>query len=345
MTFEVVSLKPNEAFLREYEDRAPNGGEIKVTVDYASPKHGTEFNLFRGTDPFLSNVFDEEYNLFMPDCSTKPEPFFMRPGNMFVGRVTELGEGVTKIALGQRVAGIGPIRNTQILPESKAWIMPDSMTWKEAVCLNPAQFALGGVRDSQLRMGDSAAVFGLGAIGLLAAQMAKKSGASFVAVIDPIERRRAVALECGADAALDPEGCDVGLELKKMTGKRGVDVAIETSGFYPALQQAIRGVAYAGNVAAVGWYKECSGGLHFGLEAHFNQPNLIFSRACSDPNRMLGWSFERITNACWQMLSGGMFDCEGIVDPVVSFKDAAAAYMEINRSPEKSIKLGVDFSM
>ena len=93
------------------------------------------------------------------------------------------------------------------------------MPWKNALCLDPAQFALGGIRDGHVRLGDRVAVFGLGAIGAIAAQMAKAAGAAYVAVIDPIEKRRHAALEAGADAAFDPLREDVGLELKKATGR------------------------------------------------------------------------------------------------------------------------------
>jgi threonine dehydrogenase-like Zn-dependent dehydrogenase len=173
--------------------------------------------------------------------------------------------------------------------------------------------------------------------------MAKRAGASLVIVVDPIKQRREVALAAGADLAYDPSRVDVGLEIKKATGKQGADVIIETSGSYPALQQAIRGITYAGNIAVVGWFKECMGGLHLGMEAHFNQPNLIFSRACSEPNRLHGWSFDRVMKTCWEMLAAGWFDCENIVNPIVPFAKAAQAYMEINENPDNSTKLGVDF--
>ena len=80
--------------------------------------------------------------------------------------------------------------------------VPDSMPWKNALCFDPAQLPFGGIRDGHVRLGDRVAVFGLGAIGAIASQMAKVAGAAYVAVIDPIEKRRHAALDAGADAAL-----------------------------------------------------------------------------------------------------------------------------------------------
>lgn len=341
---EVVSTEPRKAFLREYEDVPVKENEIRAEVDYAAAKHGTEFTHFRGEDPFLENVFDEEYLLFRESKEAAEKPFFMRPGNMWIGHITEMGSEVKGFAIGERIAGYGPLKSTHTLKPEEAFKMPERMTWKEAACYDPAQFALGGIRDGQVRVGDNVVISGLGAIGLLAAQFAKLAGAAKVIVCDPIEKRRQVALDNGADVAFDSAAADVGLEIKKATDQRGADVVIETSGNYYALQQAIRGVAYNGNVAVVGWYHECLGGLNLGREAHFNQPNILISRACSEPNREYPrWDFKRICDTCWDMLAKGMLKCENIVDPVVSIDEAADAYMGIEQNPASSVKLGVQF--
>lgn len=341
---EVISTEPRKAFLREYKDVPVKANEIRAEVDYAAAKHGTEFTHFRGEDPFLENVFDEEYLLFRESKEAAEKPFFMRPGNMWIGHITEMGSEVEGFCIGERIAGYGPFKSTHTLDAKEAFKMPERMTWKEAACYDPAQFALGGIRDGQVRVGDYVVISGLGAIGLMAAQFAKLAGAAKVIVCDPIEKRRKVALENGADAALDSGAVDVGLEIKKATNQRGADVVIETSGNYYALQQAIRGVAYNGNVAVVGWYHECLGGLNLGREAHFNQPNILVSRACSEPNREYPrWDFKRICDTCWDMLAKGMLKCENIIDPVVSIEEAADAYMGIEQNPASSVKLGVQF--
>ena len=118
---------------------------------------------------------------------------------------------------------------------------------------------------------------------------------------------------------------DVGLELKRATNRAGVDAAIETSGNEQALQQALRGLGYGGTIAFVGWARAFSGTLDLGREAHFNNANLVFSRASSEPSRdHPRWDRRRIATSCWSMLASGEIDCERIVDPVVSFAEAPA---------------------
>lgn len=342
---EVVSTEPRKAFVREYEDAPLKEDELRAEVLYAAAKHGTEFTHFRGEDPFLENVFDEGLQLFLPSKEAAEKPFFMRPGNMWVGTITETGAKVSGFQTGDNIAGYGPFKSTHTLKAENALKMSERMTWKEAMCYDPAQFALGGIRDGQVRVGDNVVISGLGAIGLIAAQLARLAGAAKVIVCDPIQKRREVALENGADLALDSSAVDVGLEIKKATDNRGADVIIETSANYHALQHAIRGIAYNGNIAVVGWYHECEGGLNLGREAHFNQPNILLSRACSEPNRDYPrWDFDRICAVCWDMLCKGLIKCENIVDPVVPVEEAADAYMAIEQNPSSSVKLGVTFS-
>ena len=101
--------------------------------------------------------------------------------------------------------------------------------------------ALGGVRDGKVRLGDRVAVFGLGAIGLMAVQLSRLAGASWVAASDPIAARREAARETGADLVIDPTTEDAGLAIRRATGNAGVDVAIETSGAAQGLHHALRG--------------------------------------------------------------------------------------------------------
>lgn len=351
MVKQLVAVAPRKAAILDGESRDIVSEEVRIRVEYASPKHGSELAAFRNESPHINEYYDESWHTFLPRVN-KPDGHGnfgkWNLGNQWVGVIIEAGSDVKEYAVGDRVSGYGGIRQEHIVKAVDNYYlkkMPQGMSWQNAVCFDPAQFALGGIRDSHLRTGDTVAVFGLGAIGQLAAQMAKLAGAGFVAVIDPIERRRETALRAGADAAFNPLNEDVGLELKKATGRLGVDVVIETSATAPALQQALRGLAYGGTTAYVGWAREFKGGLDWGREAHFNNAKIVFSRACSEPNPDYPrWSWRRIEDVCWDMLSRGILNCEHIIDPVVPFEQSADGYQDyVDQHPERSIKLGVAF--
>lgn len=351
MPKQLVATAPRKAELLLYEERPLKQHQVRVKIEFASPKHGSELADFRGESPHMEDFYDPEWHAFRPrESGMKSGVSFgtWNLGNQWVGVITELGAEVEGYALGERLCGYGGIRESHVVDTKntqRLMKVPAGMSWKNAVCFDPAQFALGGIRDGQVRLGDRVAISGLGAIGAIAAQMAKLAGASYVAVIDPIQKRRDAALRAGADEAFDPMTQDIGLELKRATNKMGVDVIIETSANQQALQACFRGLAYGGAIAYVGWARAFKGGLDLGREAHFNRANMIFSRACSDPNPDYPrWSWKRIQEASWSLLASGRLNCEEVVDPVIPFSEAAEGYMEyVDRAPEKSIKLGVTF--
>jgi threonine dehydrogenase-like Zn-dependent dehydrogenase len=333
-----------KAVLVEYADRALERGEVKVKSIYGAAKHGTELNVYQH-DPNAQAYYDEEAHIFKKRDT--PNSAYGRSGlgNMWVGEIVELGSEVSGFSIGERVAGYGNLRPTHIARQENILRMAECMGWQEAVCFDPLQFAVGGVRDSHVRLGDTVLVSGLGAIGLLAAQAARLSGAYLVAVSDPIEKRRKVALENGADIAFDPAKDDVGLLLRDKTGNTGCDVVIESSGSYKAIEQGIRALAYGGTLACVGWLKECHTPINLGYEGHFNQNKIIFSRACSEPNNDYPrWNFKRICDEAWDMLNKGLFKCDNIIDPIVPFEKSDEEYITyIVEHPELSVKMGVRF--
>jgi threonine dehydrogenase-like Zn-dependent dehydrogenase len=344
MLRELMLGKEKKAVLVEYTDRPPEKEEVKVKAVYAAPKHGTELNMYLH-DPFLNTYYDEETHIFRK--RDVPESIYGKSGlgNMWVGEIIEMGAGVSGFSLGERVAGYGNIKPIHVTNQKNILKMAERMSWQEAVCFDPLQFAMGGVRDAHVRMGDTVLVSGLGAIGLMTAQAARLAGAYLVAVSDPIEKRRKAALENGADIAFDPTKDDVGLLLREKTDNIGCDVVLETSGTYEGIEQGIRALAYGGNLACVGWLKECHVPINLGYEGHFNQTKIIFSRACSEPNNDYPrWNFDRICREAWVMLNKGLFKCDNILDPIVPFEKSDESYIKyIVEHPELSIKMGVTF--
>ena len=180
------------------------------------------------------------------------------------------------------------------------------------------------MRDAGIKLGDRVAVFGLGAIGLFAVQLAKVAGADWVVAVDPLDNRRelatAVRRRCGAStrwpvtatwawrsARLTGPTPDPTpraqtritggyLERPTQTGHLGVDVAVETSGSVPALHQAIRATRFGGTICMISFYGRDATGLYLGDEFHVNRLNLVSARAETLPRRdapvwdLSGWS-------------------------------------------------------
>ena len=340
MPLEVVSTDGRTFRYREYVRPELGPNDVRVRVDFAAPKHGTELHSLTGS-PHDHKQWDEELRLYLPRA--KPLPLTERAvGNMVVGTVTEVGPDVAGFAPGDRVFGYGPIREEHQLPEG-SWRPLGGISETDAVCSDPAHVALVAVRDGNVRIGDAVAVFGLGAIGLMTVQIAACSGATTVIAVDPIEGRRARALALGADLVVDPSAEDAGLRIKRATGNHGVDVAIETSANAAALHQAIRGIRQCGTVVHVPYGPTNASALQLDEEFHVNRPTIIGSQAVwRNPDRSYPlWDEERARVTAIDLFRRGMITSEGIVTPIVGFPDAAQALAEGLAAPDRAIKIGV----
>ena len=215
---ELVALAPRQPALREYVEPALEPEQVRIRAELASPKHGTGMVTYRGA-PRAEPGVRRGLGLFPPRAAGRDGAGYPpRLGNMAVGRVTEVGDAVTRFREGDRVFGHLPIRETFTVHESRVDPLPAGMSPEAAVCLDPAVMALA-MRDAGIRPGDAVAVFGLGAIGLFAVQLARLAGADLVVAVDPVAPRRALALRGGADDAVDPADTpngDAGLAVRRL---------------------------------------------------------------------------------------------------------------------------------
>ena len=343
MSLELIADRPGHAILSEYEEPALEPDQVRVKSLFSSVKHGTELRGFRADTPDASDRWDGELKIHRRGESAG-DSFLRQLGNMCLGVVTEVGSEVDTLSVDDRVFGHMPIRETHTKAASRVKKAPEGVSPQAIMYWDPADFAVGAVRDGPVHLGDRVAVFGLGAIGLMVAQAARTCGARLVAVVDPIERRRAAALRHGADLALDPAEVDAGLEIKQITDKVGADIVFETSGSYRAFEDAMRSTCYAGTLVSTAYYHGDQG-LRLAGEWHRNRINVISSRACSQPLPQPSWDFRRIQEESLALLVEGRLKADDLVDPVVPFARAADAYHEINEHPERSIKLGIDHEL
>ncbi|EIG8780885.1 alcohol dehydrogenase, partial [Escherichia coli] len=152
----LVATAPRVAALVEYEDRAILANEVKIRVRFGAPKHGTEVVDFRAASPFIDEDFNGEWQMFTPRPADAPRGIEFgkfQLGNMVVGDIIECGSDVTDYAVGDSVCGYGPLSETVIINavnNYKLRKMPQGSSWKNAVCYDPAQFAMSGVRDANV---------------------------------------------------------------------------------------------------------------------------------------------------------------------------------------------------
>jgi threonine dehydrogenase-like Zn-dependent dehydrogenase len=347
MARELLYETATERFvLRAYEPPPLEPGHVRVRISLAAPKHGTEGHNWSG-DVNRGRRWDPELRMFLdplPD-DQPPRPAVIRVGNMAVGVVEEAGTEVEGFRPGDHVHGYMPVCTLYQGPTTRLHHMPEGLSPEAAVCVDPAHVAFVAVRDGHVRLGDDVAVFGLGAIGLLTVQAARASGAIRVVAVDPLAARRERALAMGGTACCDPTEGDVALAIKEATGRRGVDVALETSGVDQALHEAIRCIRQCGTVVGVGWGSGTGAGLYLGEEFHVNRPTIVASQAASywgNPDRDHPlWDEPRAQQACAELFARGIFRAERILDPIIDLEDAPEVLRAVRLNPSAVLKVGV----
>ena len=265
-------------------------------------------------------------------------------GNMQVGFVEKTGAAVSRYRAGDRVVFFRGFEPWSVIREADGWPIGKETDWRAATLLDPATFAFTALRDAGARIGDSVAVFSLGAIGLTAVALAKVGGCYPVIAIDPVEKRRKLAETLGADVALDPTGIDAGARLRELTGWKGIDAVIEYSGSVAALNAATRSAAFGGTISCGAFPAPYPAGLDFGGEAHINRPNIVFTRTESDPNREHPrWDNSRVRATVLRLIEEGRLD-GSIVDPIVPFTAGFVGdYERIMADKLNAVKMGVSY--
>nr|WP_255429943.1 zinc-binding alcohol dehydrogenase [Streptomonospora sp. PA3] len=203
--------------------------------------------------------------------------------------------------------------------------------------------ALNAVLAAGIHLGERVAVFGQGVIGLLATRLAVLSGAS-VTGVDALDVRLREAARFGAQATLNPGTDAVAERIRELTGGAGADSAIEVSGAYPALHEALRSVAVGGRVVATGFYQGEGAGLRLGEEFHHNRVELVCSQIGGVPPALAGrWSVERLQQTFLDLAASGRVEPASLVSHRVPVEEAESAYRLLDERPADALQIVLEF--
>lgn len=195
--------------LRESPDPPLGSDQVRVRTLYSGISAGTELTYYRGTNSRLHRRWDARLRLFRDGGGEWDEPGASGRllGYEEVGEVVELGPDVPAggVGVGAVVRGAWGHRTTTVMTAAHAAAqrLPAGLHPRHAVLGYIGGVALNGILDASIRVTESVAIFGLGVVGQLVAQLARLSGARVVA-IDPVAFRREVAAALGAAATIDP---------------------------------------------------------------------------------------------------------------------------------------------
>ncbi|MEH6995886.1 2,3-butanediol dehydrogenase, partial [Neobacillus drentensis] len=201
-------------------------------------------------------------------------------GHEFSGTIVEVGNGVTRHQIGERVSiepiiycgecyackrgfynqcskvgfvGLnrdGGFAEYAIVDEQMVHVLPDNVSFEEGALVEPTAVSFYAVRESQLKAGDSVAIFGAGPIGLLTLLSAKAAGATQIIVVDLSEERLSKAKELGATTVIDGHRDDIVKTILRLSNG-GVSVAYECAGVQATMTNAVASIKQGGQVMAI----------------------------------------------------------------------------------------------
>lgn len=204
-------------------------------------------------------------------------------GHEGAGQVEKIGNGVTRVAVGDRIAiepampcgecdqcragrphtcrnlkflgcpgqAEGSLSEYIVMPESSCFPIPDHMTYDEAAISEPLAIGLYAVRQSIPMEGASVGILGFGPIGMSVLLSARALGAKKIYVTDKIDERLEIALKSGAVLSGNPDNEDV-VEKISQSEPALLDVVFECCGQQEAMDQAIQLLKPGGKLMVIG---------------------------------------------------------------------------------------------
>jgi alcohol dehydrogenase len=277
-------------------------------------------------------------------------------GHEFVGTIVAAGDAVTQVAEGERVLGcycsacgncffcrrgdfhkcdegrvfghgktLGALQGAQaeqvLVPHANLTLrrVPEGMSDDIALFAGDVMgTGWHAIDQAEIRPGDTAAVLGLGPVGLCAVQAAKAAGAAKVIAVDTVADRLALAESFGAEAVHLTDD-DPRAAVKAATEGRGVDAAIDAVGHPDALELACRVTRKAGIVSVIGVYAER-------IEVHMG---IVWIKALTMKTghaNVIG-HVDRVLS----MLDAGVLDPGPLVTHHMKLEEAAEAYAVYDR--------------
>jgi L-iditol 2-dehydrogenase len=275
-------------------------------------------------------------------------PYVVEPpfvlGHETGGTVVEIGEEVTHLKVGDRVAlepGItcgqcefcrtgrynlcpdvkffatppfdGTFQEYVAHKANMSFKLPENVSTLAGAMIEPLAVGLHAANLGEAELGKTAVVLGAGAIGLVSMMALKAKGVNTVYVVDIMPKRLEKAMELGATGVINGKEVDAVEELFKLTDGKGVDIAIETAGTEITTNQAIYMVKKGSNIVLVGY--SSTGKMN--LEMNFALDKEVTFKTV--------FRYRHIYPMAIEATASGKVDLENLVTNIFDFDDVQYA--------------------
>ncbi len=255
--------------------------------------------------------------------------------NMYCGRCDMCLVG--KEQLCREVNGqnyIGFVRNGGyaekfVWKSGNAYKLPDTVSDTAAGLIDPLMVAYHAVKESNMKLHDKVLVVGSGIIGQLTGGLAKKAGASYLAMAKRNDRKLELAKKIGDfDAYFDSSVPDAGIKMSEAVG--GFDVVFECVGTEESVAAAIDAVKPGGTIVTVG--NSIDPTIKMSLnKIVLHEIKFIGSVSCTRKE------FEETID----LIASGMIDADKYVTDVMKLDDLQQAFERLTSKTDPVVKIVV----
>lgn len=289
---------------------------------------------------------------------SKWDRFLPKPmGHEIAGTVSEIGEGVEDVSVGDEVAlnillpcgecqyceagkpqlctafdgnpvGSPGFAESIVVPASAAVPIPEDVPIRHAALTEPLSVSVHAVRRSPVQVGDTVAVFGAGPIGLGIVDAVQSAGADTILVSEPRRARREIASELGADVVLDPHESNPVERFKDETDG-GVDVSFEVAGISETLTQTLRSTKYDGTAVVVSVFED---------EAQFH-PNDVMQ---AERTVLGSFGYNDEFPITLRMMADGRLHPEAFITDSIPLEEVDRAFRHLVEPDSEDIKILID---
>ncbi len=342
-----VLTNDKEIVYKDVPTPEPGHNQVKIRVGWSSIC-GTDLHIYLGE--FKSRV-------------TYPRIL----GHEFSGIVESIGQGVTSLKPGDRVAvdpiiwcnqcppcldgqnnvcqdlkllGIeydGAFAEYVIADPDKAFKVPDSVSLRDAALAELYALGVHSTRKANIEPGDKVVILGSGRLGVGVLEVIRQSsGASWIGVVDVLDSRLRIARKMGADEVINATKEDPVEKINSLTNGQGVDRVIECIGTYqeiPGLQgpaqQAINMARCGGRVVIMGLGNQFT--PVFSKEVAIKELEIVGSRVTMG-------DFPKAL----ELMKLGKFHTDLIVSETLKLSELGKSFELLEEEPEKYLKILVN---
>ncbi len=314
----VVFTGARQVAMEERELPNPGPEEVLIRTHCSLISTGTELSAFGG-------------NLRPGSRWAQYVRYPWRPGYSNVGTVVALGEGVTGLEVGRRVVSHGGHASLVVQKQTLVQPVPDGVSDEDATFCTLGVICLNGVRLARLQLGESVVVCGAGLVGVLTADLARKSGAWPVISIDLAPARLEFARAHGASYVLGMGADRAEPDVRRITKGRMADVVFEVTGDPAVIAPLTRMARRLGRVILLGSPRGLTE-IDFHDEVHTNGLHIIGAHNSTHtpvetPYNV--WTMQRDRELFLDLLAAGEVYVGGLITHRFSGEEGPAAFQQL----------------